>query len=168
MTLSSAHLTPEQVAKWVAHQHIQLEAGTFDEVLDHDWIQVASSRTLRKNPSSNWRQDWAMDTFLKALEEFYAVEPKDRFICLDLGRPSGHGQAVREVHGFPGGEARGRHCEVCGKPNHKRRDCTSGHDPKHPDFNEGEKWVGCATYKTIKAWLASHDRAGEHPTLRFN
>ena len=52
--------------------------------------------------------------------------------------------------------------------NHKRKDCTSGHDPKHPDFNEEGKWVGCATYKTIKTWLASHDRAGKHPTLRFN
>ena len=40
-----------------------------------------------------------------------------------------------------------------------------GHEPKHPDFNEEGKWVGCATYKTIKSWLASHDRAGD---LRFN
>ena len=54
------------------------------------------------------------------------------------------------------------------KPNHKRKDCTSGHEPKHPDFNEEGKWVGCASYKTIKSWLAAHNRAGEHPTLRFN
>ena len=59
----------------------------------------------------------------------------------------------------------GEHCEGCGKPNHKRKDCTSGHEPKHPDFNEEGKWVGCATYKIIKSWLASHDRAGD---LRFN
>ena len=45
---------------------------------------------------------------------------------------------------------------------------TSGHTPKHPDFNEEGKWVGCASYKTIKSWLAAHNRAGEHPTLRFN
>ena len=49
----------------------------------------------------------------------------------------------------------GEHCEGCGKPNHKRKDCTSGHEPKHPDFNEEGKWVGCSTYKTIKSWLAS-------------
>ena len=58
--------------------------------------------------------------------------------------------------------------EGCGKPNHQRKDCTSRHDPEHPDFNEEGKWVGCATYKTIKSWLASHNRKGEHPTLRFN
>ena len=62
----------------------------------------------------------------------------------------------------------GEHFEGCGKPNHQRQDCTSGHSPKHPDFNEEGKWVGCATYKTIKSWLASHNRKGEHPTLRFN
>ena len=62
----------------------------------------------------------------------------------------------------------GEHCEGCGKLNHKRKDCTSGLDPKHPYFNEEGKWVGCATYKTIETWLASHNRAGEHPTLRFN
>ena len=62
----------------------------------------------------------------------------------------------------------GEHCEGCGKPNHQRKGCTSGHDPKHPDFNEEGRWVGCANYKTIKLWLASQNRAGEHPTLRFN
>ena len=62
----------------------------------------------------------------------------------------------------------GEHCEGCGKRNHLRQDCTSGHAPKHPDFNEEGKWIGFATYKTIKAWLASNDRACEHPTLRFN
>ena len=34
----------------------------------------------------------------------------------------------------------GEHYEGCGKPNHKRKDCTSGHEPKHPDFNEEGKW----------------------------
>ena len=62
----------------------------------------------------------------------------------------------------------GEHCEGCGKRNHQRKDCTSGHEPKQPDFNKEGKWIGCATYKTIKAWLASNDRADEHPTLRFN
>ena len=55
----------------------------------------------------------------------------------------------------------GDHCEGCSKASHKRRDCTSGHDPKHPDFNEEGKWIG-------KTWLASNDRADEHPTLQFN
>ena len=57
----------------------------------------------------------------------------------------------------------GEHCEGCGKLNHKRRDCTSGHDPKHLNFNVEGKWIGCATYKTIKAWLTSNDRADEDP-----
>ena len=41
---------------------------------------IVSSRTLRKNPASDWRKDWKMDAFLKALEEVYTVEPKDRFM----------------------------------------------------------------------------------------
>ena len=62
----------------------------------------------------------------------------------------------------------GEHCNGCGKPNHQRKDCTSGHAPKHPEFNKEGKWIGCASYKTVKAWLAANNRSGEHPTLRFN
>ena len=52
-------------------------------------FKIASSRTLRENPSSNWRQDWAMDTFLKALEEVYTLEPRDRFMeTTPSGNPS--------------------------------------------------------------------------------
>ena len=43
-------------------------------------FKIASSRTLRENPASDWRKDWNMDTFFKALEEVYAVEPADRFM----------------------------------------------------------------------------------------
>ena len=43
----------------------------------------------------------------------------------------------------------GEHCEGCGNPNHKRRDCTSGHDPKHPNFNEEGKWVGCIMHSQV-------------------
>ena len=87
--MSSAHLTPEQVAKWVAHQRVQLEAGTFDAktltttISKRSWtmigFKIESSRTLRENPSSHWRKEWVMDTFLKALEEVYA-----------FGSPSGN------------------------------------------------------------------------------
>ena len=104
VTLSSDHLTSEQKAKWVQHQRTQLEAGTFDArtltttISERSWImigfKIAPSHTLRENPASDWRKVWNMDTFLKALEEVCAVEPKDRFmetgsiwqaICLDLG-----------------------------------------------------------------------------------
>ena len=73
----------------------------------------------------------------------------------------------------------GTHCEGCGKPNHLRQDCTSGHAPKHPDFNEEGKWVGCASYKTIARastqpcastfapmehpWYSSRRRSRTHP-----
>jgi hypothetical protein len=60
------------------------------------------------------------------------------------------------------------HCNGCGKGKHVRVDCTSGQDPKHPDFNEEGKWVGCATYKTIKAWLTKQGRGDEHSVLHFN
>ena len=79
--------------------------GTFDArmlptaISERSWImigfKIASSRTLHKNPAYDWRKDWNMDTFLKALEEVYAVEPADRFmetgsiwqaIALDLYR----------------------------------------------------------------------------------
>jgi hypothetical protein len=62
----------------------------------------------------------------------------------------------------------GDQCYGCGKSNHEREHCTSGQDSKHPDFNEEGKWIGCASYKTIKAWLVEHDRGDEHRTLRFN
>ena len=72
MTLSNTHLTPEEVAKWVAHQRVQLEAGTFDArtltTTTMMGIKIASPLTLCENYSSNWRTDWTIDTFLKALE----------------------------------------------------------------------------------------------------
>ena len=52
VTLSSARLTSEQVAKWVQHQRTQLEAVTFD------------ARTLTTTIS----------------ERSYVVEPADRFM----------------------------------------------------------------------------------------
>ena len=82
-----------------------MEAGTFDArtlpttISERSWIMIgfkmASSRTLRENPANDWRKDWDMDTFLKALEVVYAVETADRFmetgsiwqaIALDLCR----------------------------------------------------------------------------------
>ena len=117
--------------------------GTFDArtlpttISERSWImigfKIASSRTLHEIPAYDWRKDWNMDTFFKALEVVYAVEHADRFmetgsiwqaIALDL-------------------------CRDLNKPNHKRKDCTPGHEPKHPDFNKEGKWVGCATYKTV-------------------
>ena len=46
LTLSSAHLTPEQVAKWVAHQRVQREAGTFDARTLTTTISERCARTL--------------------------------------------------------------------------------------------------------------------------
>ena len=90
VSLSSAHLTSAQVAKWVQHQRAQLEAHTFDSrtltttISEQAWkmigFKIASSRTLRENPSNDWKGEWSMDTFLKALEEVYSLEPADRFM----------------------------------------------------------------------------------------
>ena len=58
-------------------------------------FKVASSCTLRENPSNDWRAEWNMDTIIKALEDVYSLEPADRFmetssiwqtITLDLAR----------------------------------------------------------------------------------
>ena len=58
-------------------------------------FKIASSHTLRENPSGDWRGEWSMDTFLKALEEVYSLESADCFmekssiwqaIALDLAR----------------------------------------------------------------------------------
>ena len=43
-------------------------------------FKIASSRTLRENPARDWRQDGNMNTFLKALEEVYSLEPAYRFM----------------------------------------------------------------------------------------
>ena len=83
----------------------QLEARTFDSrtltttISEQVWkmigFKIASSRALRENPSNDWKGEWNMDTFLKALEEAYSLEPADRFmetssiwqaIAIDLAR----------------------------------------------------------------------------------
>ena len=63
--LSTAHLTPSEVARWVAHQRVQFEASTFDNrtqtttISEKSWMmimfKIETSRTLRENPSKNWR-----------------------------------------------------------------------------------------------------------------
>ena len=75
--------------KWIAHQHVQLEAGTFDArtlattIIERSWTMIGfkidSSRTLRENPPNNWRADWTMDTFLKALDHLH--------LAIHLSRP---------------------------------------------------------------------------------
>ena len=57
VTLSSARLTPKDVAKWITHQRTQFEAGTFDTrtltttISERSWamieIKIESSRNLR-------------------------------------------------------------------------------------------------------------------------
>ena len=69
VTLSKMHLTPQEVAKWIAHQRMQLEARTFDSrtlattISERPWamieLKIDSSRTLRENPRKDWREDWA-------------------------------------------------------------------------------------------------------------
>jgi len=72
VTLSKAHLTPQEVAKWIAHQRTQIEAGTFDSrtltttISERSWamieLKIDSSHTLRKKPRKDWREEWDMNT----------------------------------------------------------------------------------------------------------
>jgi hypothetical protein len=39
-------------------------------------LKIASSRTLADNPKRNWRDEWTMNVFLRALEEVYALDKK--------------------------------------------------------------------------------------------
>ena len=90
VTLSKTHLTLQDVAKWIVHQRTQLEAGTFDSrtltttISERSWamieLKIDSSRTLRENPRKDWREEWDMNTFFKALEEVYAVDSRGRFL----------------------------------------------------------------------------------------
>ncbi len=90
VTLSKAHLTPQEVAKWIAYQRTQIEAGTFDSrtltttISERSWamieLKIDSSRTLRENPRKDWREEWDMHIFLSALEEVYALDSKGRFL----------------------------------------------------------------------------------------
>ena len=96
----------------------------------------------------------------KLAEKYVALLVEKKILYPVLYRGPIGSQPPRAV---PMATSVGEHCEGCGKLNHKRTDCTSGHDPKHLDFNVDGKWIGCATYKTIKAWLISNDRADEHP-----
>ena len=90
VTLSKTHLIPQEVAKWIAHQRTQMEARTFDSrtltttISERSWamieLKIDSSRTLRENPSIDWRVHWEMDIFFKALEEVYALDSRGRFL----------------------------------------------------------------------------------------
>ena len=90
VTLSKTHLTPQEVANWIAHQRTQLEAGTFDSrtltttIRERSWamieLKIDSSRTLRENPRKDWREEWDMNTFFKALKEVYALDSRGRFL----------------------------------------------------------------------------------------
>ena len=67
----------------------QLETNTFDPatlpaIIDPRAmmvikIKIATSRTLRENPSTDWQHKGDMETFLKALEEVFAESDSDRF-----------------------------------------------------------------------------------------
>jgi hypothetical protein len=90
VTLSKTHLTPQEVAKWIAHQRTQLEARTFNghtlttTISESSWamieLKIDSSRTLRENPRKDWREEWDMNTFFTALEEDYALDSRGRFL----------------------------------------------------------------------------------------
>jgi hypothetical protein len=90
VTLSKAHLTPQEVTKWIAHQRTQIEAGTFDSrtltttISERSWamieLKIDLSRTLRENPRKDWQEQWDMHIFLAALEEVYALDSKGRFL----------------------------------------------------------------------------------------
>jgi len=43
-------------------------------------FKIATSRTLLENSSKDWRRDWNVHTFLRALEEVYTLEPKARIM----------------------------------------------------------------------------------------
>jgi len=64
--LSTARLTPTEMARWVAHQYVQLEKS-----LRTIMLKIETSHILIENLSKNWRQDSS---------EVYALEPKDRFM----------------------------------------------------------------------------------------
>ena len=64
MMLSTAHLMPTEVMRWLAHQRVQLEAGTFHNrtltttISEKSWtifmFKIETSHTLIENPSKNW------------------------------------------------------------------------------------------------------------------
>ena len=55
------------------------------------------------------------------------------------------GKASQPPRAVPMATSVAEHCEGCGKPNHKRRDCTSGYNPMHPTSTKKGKWIGYAT-----------------------
>jgi hypothetical protein len=87
--LNGAQITKAQVKTWIESVRLQLETNTFDPatlpaIIDPRAmmvmkIKIATSRTLRENPSNDWQNEWDMETFLKALEEVFAESDSDRF-----------------------------------------------------------------------------------------
>lgn len=64
---------PSHTGKWV--RDTKMLTVTISERL-----KIASSRALADNPKRNWRDEWTMNVFLRALEEVYALDKKGRFM----------------------------------------------------------------------------------------
>jgi hypothetical protein len=47
---------------------------------DHHQLKIDTSCTLRENPKKDWREEWDINTFFKALEETYALDSRGRFL----------------------------------------------------------------------------------------
>ena len=83
--LNGVQITKAQVKIWIESVCLQLKTNTFDPATQPAIIdprammvikvKIATSRTLRENPSN----EWDMETFLEALEEVFAESNSDRF-----------------------------------------------------------------------------------------
>ena len=165
VSLSSAHLTQEPALR------IRRKGQPSEGLKSNRTFHSEFRQALADEPE--YQRHATIDQFLLVCEQLLYKWQQVQFQYnfrnnkkapspADLSRDSKNTKSSQPPKAAPMATEVGEHCEGCGKRNHMQQDCTSGHAPKHPDFNEEGKWVGCASYKTIKSWLASHNRAGEH------
>ena len=88
VTLSKTHLTPQEVAKWIAHQRTQMEARTFGRgtlsttISERSWAMIELK--IDRKPQEGLAGKVGHEHFLQGLKEVYALDSRGRF----LGAPS--------------------------------------------------------------------------------
>ena len=87
--LTGTDLTVAQVSAFIESVEEQLRTHSYDPlamettIAPETWrilnAQILNSQTLKNKWKSDWRNEWDVDTFIKALKELYPSNKMSRF-----------------------------------------------------------------------------------------